>query len=219
MRWRGGAGSGSRITLKWQNHSFNKTDSLLSTRSLKGITEGSHWREFKQVLFPPRSQSWEPRAALLIPVFQELIRNRESLRNGTQRKKMQHTGSLKVEHPLTSLDEDERGEWKIWLKTQYSKSEDHGIWSHFLMANRWGKSGNSDRFYFGGSKISTDGDCSQKFKRRLLLGGKTTKSRQHIKKQRHHFANKGAYSQTYVFSSSQVWVWELDHKEGSALKN
>ena len=35
-------GVGSRITLKWQNHSFNKTDSLLSTRSLKGITEGSH---------------------------------------------------------------------------------------------------------------------------------------------------------------------------------
>ena len=88
-------------------------------------------------------------------------------------KKMQHTGSLKVEHPLTPLDDDERGEWKIWLKTQHSKSEDHGIWSHFLMANRWGKSGNSDRFYFLGSKISADGDCSQKIKRRLLLGGKT----------------------------------------------
>ena len=41
------------------------------------------------------------------------------------------------------------------------------------MANRWGKSRNSDRFYFLGSKISADGDCSQKIKRRLLLGGKT----------------------------------------------
>ena len=39
------------------------------------------------------------------------------------------------------------------------------------------------------------------------------KSRQHIKKQRHHFANKGPYSQSYGFSSSHVQMWELDHKE------
>ena len=35
-------------------------------------------------------------------------------------------------------------------KTQHSKSEDHGIWSHHFMANRWGNSGNSDRLYFPG---------------------------------------------------------------------
>ena len=40
------------------------------------------------------------------------------------------------------------------------------------MANRWGNNGNSDRLYFGGSKITADGDCSMKFKRRLLLGKK-----------------------------------------------
>ena len=34
------------------------------------------------------------------------------------------------------LDESERGEWKIWLKTQHSENKDHGIWSHHLMANR-----------------------------------------------------------------------------------
>ena len=45
------------------------------------------------------------------------------------------------------------------------------------------------------------------------------KSRQLIKKQRHYFANKGLYSQNYVFSSSHVWIWELDHKEDWALKN
>ena len=39
------------------------------------------------------------------------------------------------------------------------------------------------------------------------------KSRQHIKKQRHHFADKGQYSQSYGFSSSYVWMWDLDHKE------
>ena len=40
------------------------------------------------------------------------------------------------------------------------------------------------------------------------------RTRQHIKKQRYHFANKGPYSQSYDFSSSQVWMWELGNKEG-----
>ena len=40
------------------------------------------------------------------------------------------------------------------------------------------------------------------------------KPRQHIKKQRHYFANKGPSSQSYGFSSSHVQMWELDHKEG-----
>ena len=42
---------------------------------------------------------------------------------------------------------------------------------------------------------------------------------QHIKKQRHHFADKGLYSQSYGFSSSHVWMWELDHKKGWTLKS
>ena len=45
------------------------------------------------------------------------------------------------------------------------------------------------------------------------------KPRQCIKKQRHHFAYKGSYSQSYGFSSGHAWMWELDHKEGWALKN
>ena len=40
------------------------------------------------------------------------------------------------------------------------------------------------------------------------------KTKQCIKKQRHHFVNKGPYSQSYGFSSSYVCLWELDHKEG-----
>ena len=40
------------------------------------------------------------------------------------------------------------------------------------------------------------------------------KPRQHIKKQRHHFANKNLYSQSYDFASSHVQMWEMDHKEG-----
>ena len=43
--------------------------------------------------------------------------------------------------------------------------------------------------------------------------------RQHIKKQRHYFANKGASSQSYDFSSSHVWIWELDYKESWGQKN
>ena len=43
--------------------------------------------------------------------------------------------------------------------------------------------------------------------------------RQHVKKQRHYFANKGPSHQSYGFSSSHVWMWELDQKEGWAMKN
>ena len=43
--------------------------------------------------------------------------------------------------------------------------------------------------------------------------------RQHIKKQRHYFANKGLSSQSYGFSSSHVWMWEMDYKESWVPKN
>ena len=45
------------------------------------------------------------------------------------------------------------------------------------------------------------------------------KPRQCIKKQRHHFANKDLYHQSYAFSISHVWMWELDHKEGWEPRN
>ena len=43
--------------------------------------------------------------------------------------------------------------------------------------------------------------------------------RQHIKKQRHYFANKGLSSQSFGFSCSHVWMWELDYKESWMMKN
>ena len=43
--------------------------------------------------------------------------------------------------------------------------------------------------------------------------------RQHIRKQRCYFTNKGLYSQSYGFSSDHVWIWELDRKEGWVPKN
>ena len=45
------------------------------------------------------------------------------------------------------------------------------------------------------------------------------KPRQHIKKQRHYFANKGPPNQIYVFSSSHLWMWEFDYKESWTPKN
>ena len=56
-------------------------------------------------------------------------------------------------------------------------------------------------FIFLSSKITEDGDCSHEIKRCLPLG---IKARQCIKKQRHHFADKGLYSQSYGFSSTHV---------------
>ena len=119
-----------------------------------------------------------------------------------------------------SLDESERGEWKSWLKTQHSKNKDHDIRSHHSMANRWRDNGNSERLYFGGLQ----NHCRwwlQPCNLKMLAPWKKSydQPRQHIKKQRHYFANKGPSSQSYGFSSSHVWMWEFDYKESWAPKN
>ena len=55
------------------------------------------------------------------------------------------------EEELKSLLMKVKEERKSWLKTPHSENKDHGIWSHHIMANRWG---NSDRLYFGGAPKS-----------------------------------------------------------------
>ena len=74
-------------------------------------------------------------------------------------------------------------------------------------------------FIFFGSKITAGGDCSHEIKRRLLLGRKAMTNLDSMLKSRHYFANEDSSSQSYGFSSSQVWMWELDHKENWAPKN
>ena len=75
-------------------------------------------------------------------------------------------------------------------------------------------------FILGSSKITADGDCSHEIKRRLFLGRKSmTNLDSIVKNQRHYFANKGLSSQSYGFSGSHVWMWELDRKESWAPKN
>ena len=108
----------------------------------------------------------------------------------------------------------------FWFKKKSTEIE-HGPNKHTYMSwNRWGKSGNSDRLYFLGLQNQCRQWLHYEIKRHLLLGRKAmTNLDSVLKKQRHHLANKGPYSQSYRFSSSHVLMWELDHKEGWALKN
>ena len=74
-------------------------------------------------------------------------------------------------------------------------------------------------FIFLGSKITVDGDCSHEIKTLAPWKKSYDKPRQHIKKQRHYFANKGPSSQRYGFSSSHVRMWDLAFKESWVPKN
>ena len=114
----------------------------------------------------------------------------------------------KVKRTKKPLNESERGEWKSWLKTQYSKNKDHGIWSHHFMANRWGNNGNSERFYFLRLQNHYRWWLQPWNPRRKSYD----KPRQHIKKQRHSFLDKAPSSQSCGFSSSHVWMWETIKK-------
>ena len=98
------------------------------------------------------------------------------------------------------LDDCESGEWKILFKTQCSKTWDHGIQSHHFVASRWGNNGNSDKLDF----LRLQNHCRwwlQPWNEKMFVPWKRSydKSRQHIKKQRHYFANKGPSSQSYAF--------------------
>ena len=69
-------------------------------------------------------------------------------------------------------------------------------------------------FFSWAPKITADDDCSHEIKRCFIPWKKNyDQPRQLIKKQRHYFVDKGPYNQSYGFSRSHVWIWELDHKE------
>ena len=73
-------------------------------------------------------------------------------------------------------------------------------------------------FIFLGFKITADGVCSHKIKTLAPWKKNYDQYRQHIKKHKYYFANKGLYSQSYYFSSSHVWMWELDHDEAECIR-
>ena len=74
-------------------------------------------------------------------------------------------------------------------------------------------------FIFLGSKITADGDCSHDIKRRLLLGKAMTILDSILKRRDITLPTEVHIVKAMVFSNSHVWMWELDHKEGWALKN
>ena len=74
-------------------------------------------------------------------------------------------------------------------------------------------------FIFGASKITADGDCTVIKLKDAPWKKSYDQPRQHIKKQRHYFVNKGPSSQGFGFSSGLVWMWELDYKESWVPKN
>ena len=86
--------------------------------------------------------------------------------------------------------------------------------------NRWGNNGNSDRLIFLDSKITTDGDCSYDIKRCLFLGRKVITNLDSILKKTETLLcwQRSVWS-NYGFSSSHVWMWELDYKESCVPKN
>ena len=90
------------------------------------------------------------------------------------------------------------------------------------MANRWGNNVNSDRLFWGASNSLQMVTAAMKVKMLTPWKKSYDQLRQHIKKQRHYFANRGPSSQSYgffFFSSSHLWMWELDQKEGWVPKN
>ena len=87
------------------------------------------------------------------------------------------------------------------------------------MTNRWETVEIVRDFIFGVSKITVECDWSHEIKRCLLLGRKVMTNLDSILKQRHYFANRGPFSQSYGFSNSHVSMWDVDCEEGWESKN
>ena len=100
------------------------------------------------------------------------------------------------------LDDGERLEWKGWLKTQHSKTKTMALGPSTSWQTEGEKVETVADFIFLGSKITVDSDWAMKLKDAcswgVVVGGSYDKPRQHIKKQRHHFANKSPYSQSQL---------------------
>ena len=118
--------------------------------------------------------------------------------------------------------------WRKWKKSEKVGLK-HNIQKTKIMASSpstsWQIDGETVEtvadFTFLDSKIAADADCSHEIKRHLLLGRKVMTNLDSILKSRDISLSTKVhlYSQSYGLSSSHVWMWELDHKEGWALKN
>ena len=125
---------------------------------------------------------------------------------------------------MAESEEEIRTSWwgwkrrvKSWLKTQKTKITASGPITSWQIDGETMETRTD--FVFLGSKITADGDCSHEIKTFAPWKRSYDKPRQRIKKERYHFADKCAYSQSYGFSSRYVWMWKLGNKEHWALKN
>ena len=117
-----------------------------------------------------------------------------------------------------SLYESGRGEWKCWPKLNIQKIN---IMVSSAITSLQTDGETVAELISWDSKITADGDCSHEIERHLLLGKKVMTNLDSIVKSRDSnvVANKGPSSQGYGFSSSHVWMWELDCEESWTPKN
>ena len=116
----------------------------------------------------------------------------------------------------TTLMAESEEELKSLLMKVKEESEKDGLKLNIqktkIMASSpitsWQIDGEKMEIIFLGSKITEDGDCSHEIKRHLLLGRKAMTNLDSILKSR-DITDEGPSSQSYGFSSSHVWVWEL----------
>ena len=136
-----------------------------------------------------------------------------------------HSNGRKRRGTKESLDEGEGVEWKSWVKATHKKKKKvkimaSGPFHAWKIEAKMGKCGNSDRFPLSGLQNHCRW-CLQLWKLKMMVSWQESndKPREYVEKQRYYSANKGAHSQDYGLPSGQVWLWELDRKEGRMPKN
>ena len=116
---------------------------------------------------------------------------------------MQKAESEELKTLLMKVEEESE---KHWLKAQHSENEDHGIWSHHFMANRWGNSGNLQTLFSWAPKSLQKVTAAMKLKH-LLLGRKVMTNLDSILKSRDITLPTKVYLvKAIFFSSTHVWM-------------
>ena len=117
------------------------------------------------------------------------------------------------------LNESESGEWKIGLKLNIQKTKIMLLGPITSWQIDGEKRETVTDFISGGSKITADGDCRHEIKRHMFLWRKVMTNLDSILKRRDITLPTKVHLVSYGFSSSHVWMWELDYKESWAPKN
>jgi len=137
------------------------------------------------------------------------------------------TPDMQMTPPLWQKVKNWRASWwkwkrrvKNWLRTQHSNNEDPAMWSHHFMANRWGKKWKQWEALFSWAPKSLQMVTSAMKSRRLILGRKAMTNLDSTLKSRDiALPTKVQLVKAMFFSSSHVWMWELDYKESWVTKN